>query len=174
MVNGTSYDVTFVDGTCEGVFGACDAAHFNFSTQADADSASSALIASLVGSAFETSPTTISGCETSQTIFPNECFILTPYQIDAEHCFQICTGPWAVASADDVKTTGQSLSDPNSLFLPSDPDLTNTYEDVWAVWSPSGVPEPASWAMMLAGLASIGFVMRRSRVRDALPGASRG
>ena len=36
-------------------------------------------------------------------------------------------------------------------------------------FTPTGVPEPATWAMMLLGFAGIGFQLRRSRRRAALP-----
>jgi PEP-CTERM motif len=47
LVGSTLYDATFADGTCAAVFGVCDAAHFTFTTPADALSASAALLAAI-------------------------------------------------------------------------------------------------------------------------------
>jgi hypothetical protein len=163
-VGGSSYDVKFVDGTCAGIFGACDVAHFNFSNQTDADAATSALVSALAGSTFASSPTTISGCQTN--FASSDCFIWTPYEILAQRCIPTCSGPWVTASVDDVQPTGDFLS-VSWLYEPSNSDFTNTYEDVWAVWTPSAVPEPASWIMMLAGFAGIGFMLRGRRGRGA-------
>jgi hypothetical protein len=40
IVNGSLYDVAFLEGTCAEVFGVCDAANFAFTTESDANAAS--------------------------------------------------------------------------------------------------------------------------------------
>ena len=82
-LNGTLYDVTFVDGTCIALFSGCDAlADFDFITAATATVAANALLNQVftdTGSgSFDTEPELAFGC-TSSTI----CGALIPFGFSA-------------------------------------------------------------------------------------------
>src|SRR3954464_4666147 len=62
-VNGTLYDVQFVEGKCNDLFSGCDqSSDFVFVTQAAADLASSALLNDLFTGIYGSDPTKILGC----------------------------------------------------------------------------------------------------------------
>jgi hypothetical protein len=59
--------------------------------------------------------------------------------------------------------------DPNSPQLQLFP-LGSVGAQIWLsvdVWAASGVPEPETYAMMLAGLGLLGFVARRRKLKAA-------
>jgi hypothetical protein len=58
----------------------------------------------------------------------------------------------------DFADFDNALTEVNRVIVPDD-DLTNYYEIFYV--RGGDVPEPASWALMLAGFGLIGFAMRR-------------
>ena len=76
-VDGTLYDVEFLDGTCVELYSGCDmASDFTFTTQADAELASQALLDQVFLDGvdlFDTVPGTTNGCD--HLLF---CFSETP------------------------------------------------------------------------------------------------
>ena len=79
-VGSSTYDVSFVDGTCSGLFGGCDSASdFAFQTQADGQAAADALLAQVLTGSFDTDYTLTSGCATNGSAL---CALFVPYATD--------------------------------------------------------------------------------------------
>ena len=77
-VQGSIYDVAFVEGTCVDLFSDCDSpSDFAFTTKATADAASYALLDQVFVGDFDTSPWRTFGC-----IGSSPCNVLTPYGAD--------------------------------------------------------------------------------------------
>jgi hypothetical protein len=160
-VNGTLYDVTFVDGTCDAVFGSCGAGStFTFSSSADAIAAAQALLDQVFtdGAAgqFDSEPALTLGCGN-----PQECVTIIPYSPQF---------PSDVGVGYDLNSATESadVASFTSELTTFDFSQSNTY--VWARFVPeSGVPEPSSWALMLLGFGAVGAAMRRTRRTDRLP-----
>lgn len=80
MVNGVSYDVEFVDGTCIGVFSGCNPSLFAFNTMSDATTAAEALLNQVFSNAFagglyDVNPGILSGCNAGT----DHCDVVTLY-----------------------------------------------------------------------------------------------
>ena len=159
MVGGTLYDVDFVDGTCESVFGACDVSHFVATDAASATLFSQALLDQVLidGSAgsFDSLPSTIFGCgpATRQNTI---CIVYTPFGIilggslGTETRFSEAVD-WYPSGIDpdEVVTSGGLLA-----YDTTDQDCC-----VWAKWS--AVPEPPTLALLPLGLIGIAVLRRR-------------
>ena len=79
-VDGTLYNVEFLDGTCIALFNGCDeSTDFTFQSEATADAAGAALMDQVfLDSAlglFDSNPELTAGCSNT---FPS-CFVMTPY-----------------------------------------------------------------------------------------------
>lgn len=159
-VGGTLYDVSFVDGTCASVFDGCDSvSDFTFQVFADATAASQALLDQVfldTGSgAFDTNPALTLGCSTA--IGGLACVASTPYFVNVtadQIAFTVAINSPAVADAPSTFTAFSRSSDFSSA---------QSSNFVWAkfVAQTSGIPEPATWLMMLLGFAAIGASLRK-------------
>ena len=156
-IGGNFYDVSFVTGSCVSAFGGCDdESDFSFPSYGDSDIAAQALLDQvfLDGSLgnFDSSPWLINGCDgadSCQALVPygfQETVVKTTAAFNNIEEFQDVTtyaGP-----VPDVSIDGQGLT--FAVFSPSG-------------GSPAAVPEPSTWAMLLAGFGFIGAAMRRRR-----------
>jgi hypothetical protein len=164
MIGNMAYDLSFTDGTCVNVFGACSQDRFTFQTRATAEVAAYALLYQVfidvdANRQFDTRPALTRGCG-----FPSECQVLIPYDNQLMYnntqnsALVYLARNHFVESADGV--TRSSIGSMSDLSL----DFTT-----WAVFTRStssptapSLPEPASWIMMVGGFAILGAAMRRS------------
>jgi hypothetical protein len=149
-VDGSNYNVQFLDGTCISLFSGCDeASDFTFSSRAAATLAAQALLVQVfIGGAnlFDNFPELTNGC----TIH-NHCHALTPYAVDAALI--------DVTSATNFFDSGGTISVWPGLFGAAQ-DLAQEDNDVFAVWAP--VPEPGTSALLTLGLVGLAAKRRRS------------
>ena len=167
-VNGTLYDVSFVDGTCNGVFGGC--AKFVFDVNG-AFAAANSLLTLIAGApTFNSTADLVSGCDgPAGTSFAGTsyCEMFVPFSGNV--------GVVAVVDAYNFSGSGSDQVVNGSLLF--DATYDTTYQSAWqaddlawAVFTPasSAVPEASTWAMMLLGFGAIGTAMRRKRKTDHL------
>jgi len=152
-VNGTLYDVSFVDGTCIGLFSGCDSQlDFPFSSAAAAVAASQALLEQVfldgpLG-AFDSNPTLTRGCEAAFQI--GVCSVFTPVDTLVNN---VLADNNSVEAFDSVRA---------AFTLPGE-DLTPYGTVVYGVWA-AAVPEPAPALLWLLGAGLI-VSMARQRQR---------
>ena len=152
-VDGSLYDVEFVDGTCTTVFTICEQDSFAFKTNVSADLAGEALLQhvflDVAMGAFDSDPSLTNGCERNDI----GCEIFTPFNA-------IIDIPSGIAvNFPDIGSDRTGGSSPNRGL-----DLGEDDHAVWARWSVAvtEVPEPSTLALLGAGL--LGLFMRRKRV----------
>lgn len=165
-VDGTSYDVSFVDGTCVTVFDGCDdISDFTFSTEANALLASQALLDQVLIDGplgqFGSVPNAINGISDVNNAQILTIFGFNPFSPanPASASARISTGPGGGTTT-------------NFSFVPQS-DLSSSAAFVWAVWNESPVvvdpdpmapvPLPAGGLLLLTGLAGIAGFQRRKK-----------
>jgi len=161
MINGSTYDVQIVDGTCAALFNGCDdLSDFTFQTQVDARAAAQALLDQVfldtpqIG--VDTDYQRTDGC--SFDFFGgNACFAMVPYAT-ANGQF---TAVSARNSSDEFIGDNTDEVFSGSVDLDTFPLLTRVF--VRFTPSAAAVPEPNTWAMMLLGFGAIGFTIRRKQ-----------
>lgn len=155
IVNGNSYDVAFVDGTCISLFDGCDEpSDFTFNQQGLASDASQALLDQVfldLGASpqdYDSSPELTSGCGIGTL-----CSAITP---------------WRYKNASDVdaylaNNNSDATPDTNTLnkFQSRTADLSADSSAVYAVWTPSVIPEPGTALLMGLGLIALSVRNRR-------------
>lgn len=151
VVDGSSFDIAFLDGTCISLYNGCDAvSDFTFQTSAAALLASQALLDQVFldgANLFDTTPALTFGC-TSVT----NCIALTPYGFTS--------GAVSVLIARALNGAGPGGNSAGAAFATTPTqDLTPSPNVVYAVWTP--VPEPGS--ALLMGLGLIGLSIRNRR-----------
>jgi hypothetical protein len=150
-VNGTLYDVAFLEGSCIGLFAGCTS--FTFTTSADALAAAQALLDTVfldVGAgAFDSIPSLTFGCESLAY-----CAAVVPYGV-------------TVGYADVALAFNVPSSDSASSLSGEHPatDYSDFSGHVWATFTPaSTVPVPATvpgtLGLLGVGLAVLGFARR--------------
>ncbi|MBG6174966.1 hypothetical protein IWQ55_002791 [Labrenzia sp. EL_208] len=167
-VNGTFYDVEFVDGTCVALFNGCtSASDFDFSTRTLAVAAATSLMNTVFLDGpqgdFDSDYTLTAGIETN---FFKRGWINVPYEytpgiVTVE---TIAFFNFGVLGRDDAVSTNSNTS------IKVTTDTSNIDEFVFARFTPSqitAVPLPASGLLLLAGLAGFGLVQARRKTDEA-------
>lgn len=160
-VEGTLYDVEFVDGTCAAVFGVCDQAFFTFTDSFSSFMASIALLEQVfipANDPFDSDPSLTQGCSAAE-----QCIVVTPYDVITVDDDPIVSATAAVNYAllgidEEVHTS----------FL-AEIDLQSLQAFTWARWEESEVapvPEPASLVLVAAGLAIVARRLRRQQPKE--------
>ena len=160
LVDGSLYDVQFLDGTCIDLYNGCDeASDFTFQTQASAVLASQALLDQVfldgVEGQFDSLPQLTNGCTYSE-----RCVSLSPYALSGSPLVL------SVAGAQNEKPPSIDISSlPAHLsrdVLVSVVGLDGSFN--YAVWSASVVPEPSTALLLSLGLT--GLAARRRSLRS--------
>lgn len=164
-VNGTLYDVRFIDGTCTAVFNGCDALpDFDFTDSSSALAAARALMEQVfidvgTGQEFDTIPTLTRGCIPSTN---GACAPATPYAPKFPQPRGDVMVPSAVALNFPVETA-------DTVLVATSIAEFNVSNETWARWSLSptspALPEPGSWASAALALGLLALAQRRRRVR---------
>ena len=152
-VNGTLYNVDFIDGTCVAIFGGCDAtSDFTFTTSSDAVAAASALLEQVFLGGYDEFPEATAGCTDAIV-----CRVHTPYDLISDIVLTLRADNFSPASGNPDLTAGDG-------FL-SASDLSGNTNSVYARWSPAAVnpvPVPAAvWLFSTALIGLVGFCKRR-------------
>ncbi|MGE0592418.1 MAG: PEP-CTERM sorting domain-containing protein [Vicinamibacterales bacterium] len=148
-VNGMLYDVTFVDGSCVGLFSGCDApADFTFTTQLDAEAAAQALLDQVfldlaAPDLFDTEPEFTAGCGSAL-----RCDVWIPFAPGATVDF--------AAAINEAFEAGDVVG---SFFINPATDTGPIEDVVWAQFT--AVPEPG--LLLLTGLGLAAVLVRRRR-----------
>lgn len=170
VIDSTTYDVAFRDGTCAALFSGCDSvSDFAFSDLAAAQRASQSLldqvfVDDLPGGQFNAFVGRVAGCPELVSCSVLTPFGLLPSSVDTYAAVQV-TAPFIF-----VESTAR-----NSSILALG-DFGTNGSTVYAVWSEVGVaqpiPEPGTLNLIAAGLLA-GGVARRLGTRGSVPSPSR-
>jgi len=168
VVGSNIYDVEFVDGSCASVYSGCDeATDFTFTTLAEADQASQALLDEVLVGIYDTEPELTEGCTAL-----DRCFVTTAYG------FYLLSGTtYGVdsAAARNVNTpdgSGDSISHStmSTTHDHSEPTNGSAARVTFARWTlvgpasapgPANVPEPGILGLFAIGLLGVRRVARR-------------
>ncbi len=142
QVGTSTYDVAFVDGSCNSLFAGCDPATFVFKSFDGAHAASIALHDSVLVGIYDTDPALTAGC--SHYL---DCAIYTPYNTATRW------GNEEAISSVIINFPGDRIDASNMYgmkFFWS--DTTSEPRTVFAIWSvASNVPEPNMALMLCVG-----------------------
>lgn len=159
-LGGKTYDVAFTDDSCDVAFAPCSRKSFAFRSRTDARIAAQALLDQVFIGKFDTDPYLTNGCTSSDgvcgTYIPfalandldPEIFDDEVFTVGAINSYEIGRGKIEDLAFD----TGRNLTD----------NSTQTYAR-FSLTAVAAVPEPTTWAMMLAGFGLTGAAMRRRR-----------
>lgn len=163
-VDGTLYDVEFVDGSCVDLFSGCDeSSDFTFTTESDALAASQALLDQVfldgLGGNFDSAPELTNGCTTGTLSF---CDATTPFGLNE-------AGFGLIDTADARNDSTDTLDLIQVSILAGSSSTSAADFQVYAVWT--AVPEPTT--ALLLSTAFLALAGRKQRDASSCRGASR-
>lgn len=146
-VNGSLYDVDFMDGSCVSLFNGCDElSDLPFITLADANAANLALMEQVLIGSYDYISGLTNGCQGDVS-----CTVYSPYSLES---LDVLVS--RVSNSNSV--TGDSLPTGDSFSISFD---TSAWSNrTFAVWSP--VPEPSTAFLLAVGLAGLAARRRHS------------
>jgi len=151
LVNGTAYDVTFSDGTCNSLQMNCT--QFTFNNAADAAAASQALLDQVFTGVYDSTPNLTRGCTIASS-----CLVSTIYGPDPSGPtdYNVATATNSALEAGDGVAAEGIIG---AIF-----DTTFAGAVTIAVWTTATpVTEPAALPLTLAGLGALWATRRRRR-----------
>ena len=165
-VGGNLFDATFYFQNCQDIdnFNGCDQAEdFTFQDASIALLASQALNDQVLTGIFDDDPSLTAGCESlsSDILFNRQCFLYTPYDIDASNGWG--SGPIRSAVAHNISSINAEDNSPGlSGFSYSSNFSSNSVLVYWEASQPSPVPLPAGIYLFLSGLVGLGLMRGRN------------
>lgn len=151
QVNGTFYDVAFVDGTCVSLFDGCDEPSDFVVNDLEDSIAFAQAIENIWNSndSFDREPELTNGCGN-----PHICFIYTPIHFDADPNMVRVRRALNLKTIDSESVYAYKPVDKNTVFVNHEPEGPNdplpNFDATYAVWSLSAAPEPVPSSGALA------------------------
>jgi hypothetical protein len=174
LVGAKTYNVSFVDGTCASVYGACAASSFDFSSKADATDAANALLDQVFLDTklgmFDSDPSKTLGCSDAY------CVSIIAYTLPSTTAYSY-VGSFNRSStaaaidgtiADFRGTLENTTSYTSANFARFTlaavvPEVVDPPVVVVVPTQVAAVPEPATWAMLLVGFGMVAGAARYRR-----------
>ncbi|MDD2740145.1 MAG: VPLPA-CTERM sorting domain-containing protein [Methylomonas lenta] len=141
-VGGTSYNVSFLDGSCDSLFSGCTS--LAFTTLESAHTASNALLSQVFQGVYGGDPTLTNGVESSIV-----GYIYTPYSTVSTNVNL------------SIAVNQPGLHYVYNASILANADTTGATQQVYAVWSPSPVPLPATAWLFGSALMGLGIIKRK-------------
>jgi hypothetical protein len=148
LVEGTLYDVEFLDGTCIALFNGCDSSSDFIFDDEGAEAASKALLNLVFVGAFNISPEFINGCQ-----LPGKCFLFTPYKGNGDEMDLFYAQYQPLIDAGQVTNLGYSAKLDSGI---------QGGDYVYAVWT-EAIDVPAPGTVILLSLGIAGLFLSRHR-----------
>ncbi|MBV1906458.1 MAG: hypothetical protein KUG75_10300 [Pseudomonadales bacterium] len=149
LVDGTFYNVEFIEGSCISVFSGCnESSDFAFNTWPTVQSALHALLDQVFIGPLENNPSLVLGCESNSA-----CFMATPYASVLGGTFALL-GMAITTKWDDVEGVIWAV-------LPGSYDVDTNSHKVYAKWT-QVVPIPAALWLFASALFGLCLTARKS------------